>query len=196
MPTSTRRGAVGLSLLEQERFPASYRPDDVMIGTWSRQAIGDLLVECNSLVSNLAYPAASRVLAYPFELCDDYLVRKVWWFNGTTATTDSCDVGVYSESGGTLHVSGGSTAIATADVVQEKDCTDTLLLPGRYWCAYVQGGTTATPRGYQPSAAYLRTMGCAQMAGSGSTLGSTFTPAASVSGTMPIFGIAGRTQVA
>ena len=31
------------------------------------------------------------------------------------------------------------------ELLQEKDCTDTLFQPGRYWCAYVQGGTTATP---------------------------------------------------
>jgi hypothetical protein len=170
------------------------------ISTVSNEAVGIDFHSQNvgAFSPSQTYPSASRVLAYPFQLGDAFLVKKVWWANGGTATTDSCDVGVYSEDGATLHVSGGSTGISGANVLQEKDCTDTLLVPGRYWCAYVQSGVTATPL-MTPAGAtaiILQTSGCAQMAGSGSTLGSTFT-AASISGLgFPLFGIAATTAVA
>jgi hypothetical protein len=177
--------------------PASYRPDGIIIHTLSRQAIGDLKQAHNSaaLVS-FTYPAASRVLAYPFEIANPYLVYKLFWLNGTTATTDSADVGIYNEAGTSRLVSAGSTAIATANAVQEVDVADTLLVPGRYWMAYIQGGVTATPLGWSAAAVHMRCMGYAQQAGSGSTLGSTFTPAAVTGTGMVMCGLAARTQVA
>jgi hypothetical protein len=176
--------------------PHSFRPSDVLISPLSWCALGTANVSQGANIASTAYPASSRVLAYPFEIADYLTVVKVWWLNGATATTDSCDVGVYTEAGTTLLVSGGSTAIAGANIIQEVDCTDTLLAPGRYWCAYVQGGTTATPHALPTTAANLRSMGCAQMAGSGSTLGATFTPAANASAFLNIFGISARIQVA
>jgi hypothetical protein len=178
--------------------PHSFRPPVPIICTSSHEALGTELVGFNGANFGNAntYPAASRVLAWQFEISDDFLVRKVFWYNGGTATTDSCDVGVYNEAGTVLIVSGGSTAISGANVVQEKDCTDTLLQPGRYWCAFVQGGTTATTYSTTMGVLDLRCSGCAQMAGSGSTLGASFTPAAIASAFMPLFGIASRTLVA
>lgn len=198
MPSATTRHLAGLQPTLQLAFPPSYRPNDVLIGAWSWQACGEDiagLIHPNFGIAS-AYPAASRVLAYPFEIGDGFLVQKVWWLNGTTVGTDSHDCGVYTEDGTTLLVSGGSTLSAGANAVQEVDCTDTLVLPGRYWCAFVSGGTTATPVQGGSSAATTRCMGVAQQAGSGSTLGSTFTPVAAAAATYIVCGIAGRTQVA
>ncbi len=197
MPSSVVRHAGAMRSLAGLMTPPSYRPADPLISPLSWCAIGDDLTGAG--VTNLAsgaYPAASRVLAYPFELADYFLVRKVWAMNGTTATTDSRDIGVYDEAGTTKLVSGGSTLIATANVVQEIDCVDTLLQPGRYWCAYVQGGITATPMAFATPAALMRAAGCAQMAGAGSTLGATFTAAAVAGAVFPYFGISNRLQVA
>lgn len=170
-----------------------------MLGTWSlASGIGLEQSFSGGNLQSTTYPAASRVIAWMMQIAEPFVVRKLWAVNGTTATTDSRDVGVYNEDGTTLLVSAGSHAIATANVVQEADCTDTLLVPGRYWCAYVQGGTTATPMAFAAGAGVgvMRCYGGAQMAGSGSTLGASFTPAALASNVMPLCGIAGRTQVA
>lgn len=137
------------------------------------------------------YPAANRALACPFEIAAPFLVRKVFWFNGATTTSTSADVGVYTEAGA-LVVSGGGTAISGANATQEVDVTDTVLKPGRYWLAYAQNGTTATPMLSATAAAVLRAMGCAQMA-SAYVLPSTFTPAAVASAAFPLMGIASRT---
>lgn len=196
MPSATSRHYDNARSPISLPFLPTYRPDDVLISPWSKQALGDHLgAEAMTTQASGTYPAASRVLAYPFALCDPFLCVKVWWHNGTTATTDTADVGVYTEDGTTLLLH-GSAAIATANVVQEVDITDVLLPPGRYWAAYIQGGTTATPLGFTPAAAQMRVIGCAQQAGSGSALGSTFTPAAIAGAFFPYFGIAQRTQVA
>lgn len=175
--------------------PASYRPPDVFITPLSVNAVGEPMAAMGVTMASSTYPAANRALGFPFEIVDNFVVVKVFWMNGTTATTDNADVGVYDEAGTTLLVSGGSTAIATANVVQEKDCTDTLLTPGRYWCVYNQNGVTATPMMFPATAANIRAMGCAQFAGA-VALGSTFTPAGVASANFPMFGIASRTQVA
>lgn len=194
MPTSSLRPAMlgspmGLS------FPASYRPDLPLVGLLSPCALGDDLAGMGvGSTASTTYPAANRAIAFMFVVADHFLVRKVWWVNGTTATTDSADVGVYTEAGDLL-VSGGGTAIATANVVQEVDVTDTLLQPGRYWCAYAQSGTTATPMASPATIALVRAMGVAQMA-SAYVLPATFVPAAAASAVIPFCGISSRTQVA
>lgn len=199
MPTSSLKPAMMANPMALS-YPASYRPDMVLIHCLSYQACGNEIggVAGTAVWASNTYPSASRILAFPFALAESYLVRKVWWYNGTTATTDSADVGVFTEDGATKLVSSGSTAIATANVLQEVDVTDTLLTPGRYWCAYIQGGVTATPFCIvlAANAGVARAIGVAEQSGSGSTLGSTFTPAALSSTTFPIFGIAARTQVA
>jgi hypothetical protein len=178
MPSSIIRRSQGL--VPMTDYPlgraGSYRPDEPVISPASFGAIGVEIGTSVALAISGTYPAANRALGYMFTLCDYYLVRKVWWVNGTTATTDSADVGVYNEAGTTLLVSGGSTAIATANVVQ-------------------QNGVTATPYSWSISANQQRAWGCAQFAGA-VPLGSTFTPAAVVGTIFPHFGIANRTQVA
>lgn len=203
MPTSSLKPAMMGSPMAVS-YPASYRPDDIIIGPLSNCAIGNEITGLTSgfgTVGTLAWPAASRILAYPFTLIEPYLVRKVWWQNGGTAAgTDSTDVGVFTEDGVTKLVSSGSTAATGTNVVQEVDVTDTLIYPGRYWCCAIQGGTTNTRAGINVAATLLRVCGCAQMAGSGSTLpaggGTNFVPAAVAGTGLAFFGIACRTQVA
>jgi len=199
MPSSVIRHGQGLVRpVAYPTSPASYRPDDVIISGYSLCASGvelGALTTASATYNSATYPATNRALGFMFTLADYYLVRKVWWMNGTTATTDSADVAVYTEDGATRLVAAGSTAIATASVVQEVDVTDTLLAPGRYWCVYNQNGVTATPVMTAHSAAVARAAGWAQFAGA-VPLGTTFTPAGVAAANLPLFGIASRTQVA
>ena len=194
MPSSVIRHRFGQVLAVSG--PASYQPEDPIISPLSRCALG---VEYSSSIAaalaSSTYPATNRALGFMFCLGDYFLVRKVWWLNGTTATTDSADVAVYTEDGATRLVAAGSTAIATANVIQEVDVTDTLLAPGRYWCVYNQNGVTATPFMFASTVVTARAMGWAQFAGA-VALGTTFTPAAIAAANVPYFGIANRTQVA
>jgi hypothetical protein len=197
MPTSAwRRTAGGLPLSALNLIVGDYpRPNDHIIHTTSWCAIGEdfMGLQNGTPYASSTYPAASRAQAVPFEIAFPFLVRKVFWMNGTTATTDSIDVGVYTEAGTRL-VSGGGTAVSGANATQEVDVTDTLLHPGRYWLAYAQNGVTATPMAVVSGAALFRAAGGAQMA-SAYVLPTTFTPAGAASGVMPLCGIASRTLV-
>lgn len=195
MPSSIRRLSVGTTPMVGWDFPPSYRPSEVLIGPASMCALGAELGGMAATIASATYPAANRALGYMFCLSDYFLVRKVWWANGTTATTDNADVGVYTEDGATLLVSAGATAISGATTLQEVDVTDTLLKPGRYWCVYNQNGVTATPICYGLAIPNVRAMGWTQFAGA-VPLGSTFTPAAIAAVGVPYFGIASRTQAA
>lgn len=166
-----------------------------IISTVSVAAIGTELngTQSPAFASN-TYPSANRALACQFVIGAPFLVRKVFWLNGATVTTDSIDVGVYTDAGARV-VSGGGTAASGANVCQEVDVTDTILKPGRYWLAYAQNGVTVTPVMAGQTAALLRVIGCAQM-DTAYVLPSTFTPAA-VSGVgIPLMGIASRTVAA
>lgn len=197
MPSNAWRRTAGLlPLAAIGSVGANYPPpNQVLISTVSREAVGEEIAgQFSGVYGSNTYPAANRALAVPFSIAHPFLVRKVWWFNGTTATTDSADVGVYTEAGARI-VSGGGTAIATASALQEVDVTDTLLQPGRYWLAYSQNGTTATPYQSTVSAVLARVLGAAQM-DSAYVLPSTFTPAAVSAANLPVCGIASRTLAA
>lgn len=180
--------------------PPSWRMPMPLIGPLSWEAIG---ADMNGLVApnfaSATHPSANRGIGFPFELGDPYLVSKVWWMNGTTASTDTVDVAVYTEAGGASSrlVAGGGAVASGASTIQSIDCTDVLLMPGRYWCVHAQSGVTATTVASAPSIATLRCTGAAQMASAASAgvLGTTWTPAAIASAYIPLFGIAGRPQV-
>lgn len=195
MPSSVVRHPIGRSPNAFFDAPPSYRPNDPLIHPLSFCVAGQEMAGIGGAnMASMTYPASNRAHGFMFCLADSFLVQKVWWMNGTTASTNNADVAVYSEDGATRIVQGGSTLIAGANLVQEVDCTDTLLSPGRYWAVYNQNGTTATPMGFIPAIVLLRSLGFAQFAGA-VALGTTFTPAALASAAFPYFGIAARTQV-
>ena len=187
LPTTVGRQPVGIFV------PPSYRPNDVLIGPWSWCAIGDELTGAGaSNFASTANPAASRIVAYPFEIAEPFLVMKLWAVMGTTGLNNNSGVMVYSEAGTNLVNSAVSPA---SNSIGEGNPADTLLQPGRYWCGFMDTGTSNTPVASAMSAALLRAAGCAQMAGDGTTV-QNFTPAAIASAFLPLAGIAGRTQVA
>lgn len=180
--------------------PPSWRMPTPLIGTLSWEALGeDLLGISGATFASATHPAANRGIGFPFEIGDPYFVQKVWWMNGTTASTDTVDVAVYTEAGGASSrlVAGGGAVASGASTIQAIDSTDVLLMPGRYWCVHAQSGVTATTVASVPAIALVRACGVAQMASAASAgvLGTTWTPAAAASAYIPLFGIAGRPQV-
>jgi hypothetical protein len=191
MPSEQWRRTAGFDMLQMLGNGSLEQPNPPIISALSPLSIGEEMAGFGGTFASATYPAANRAIAVPFRLAHPFLVRKVFWFNGTTATTDSADVGVYTEAGVRL-VSGGGTAISGASATQEVDVTDTLLTPGRYWLAFSQSGVTATTIASNTVAGLLRAHGVAQMA-TAYPLPSTFTPAAVASVGLPLCGIASRT---
>jgi hypothetical protein len=167
------------------------RPNEHVITPMSYCCLGyDLAGMVAANFVSTTYPTTNLCIAVPFEIAGSFLVRKVFWFNGTTAGTNSVDVGVYEESG-KLIVSGGGTLSSGASATQEVDVADTQLKAGRYWLAYSQNGTTATPMMSTNAAGLTRAMGVAQMA-TAYPLPATFVPAVHVNGNIPLMGISSR----
>lgn len=183
-------------------MPPSWRPPMPLISPMSYEALGeDLAGMFANAFASTTHPGANIGTGYPFELSDYFLVQKVWWMNGTTVGTDTIDVAVYTEAGGASSrlVAGGGAVAAGANAIQEIDCTDTLLAPGRYWCVHAQSGVTATTMASgTPGNTVLRGMGVAFMAAasSGGVLGTTWTPGSTAQAYLPLCGIAGRSQAA
>lgn len=170
----------------------------VMISPFSVCAIGtELSGMASAAMASAAWPAASRMIAYPFIISNTYVAMKVWWLNGATAS-GNIDLGIYDE-GYNLLASAGSTAQGTTNVVQEVDITDYTLAPGRYYAALVL--SSATGRIFRTTggnnAQFLKSYGMWQQASiTPGTLPNPATPAVISTANVPMFGLAGRTLVA
>lgn len=90
-----------------------------------------------------AWPAAKVVVYYPISIAAPFLVKLIYWQNGTTPT-GNIEVGVYDEAGNRKGTS-GSTAAGTSAAVQSVTPT-AFLLPGpaRYYLAVTCDGTGYT----------------------------------------------------
>jgi hypothetical protein len=198
MPSNMWRRSAGgfLALPALDAQGADYpRANDPIISPLSFQAIGnDYPSVTNTAVASAAYVTTNRAIFYPFHLAHPFLVRKMFWVNGTVVGTDSIDVGVYTESGTRL-LSTGGTLSAGVGLIQEIDVTDFLLRPGRYYMGFAQNGTTATTVAILTSAVGARMCGLVEMQ-TAYVLPATATYATiGAVATLPIFGIAQRTLV-
>jgi hypothetical protein len=174
------------------------RPDLQLITPWSWESIGAELLggyTGGQQIVSSTYPSANLAIAVPFQTARALQIRKMFWANGTTAGTNSVDVGVYSLNGSRL-VSGGGTLSVGANALQEVDVTDTMLQPGSYYMAYAQNGVVMTPIMQSlASAANVRACGIVQMA-TAYVLPTTLTFAAATTVLIPFFGLSTRVLVA
>lgn len=112
----------------------------------------------SSSPASAAWVTAQTGLYVPFVIAEPVLCKKLFWYNGATASGNVC-VAVYTDDGKRL-VTTGSTAQATINVIQEVDVTDTLIPAGRNWMALAGGATTLTFFSIAPTLAMLRALGC------------------------------------
>jgi hypothetical protein len=71
------------------------------------------------------------------------VVRRLFWANGATASTNTVQVGIYNDDL-TTFLLGTATLSAGANALQFDNVTDTAISAGRYWMAVVLNGATAT----------------------------------------------------
>lgn len=144
--------------------------------------------------ASVAWPAANRAIFVPFVISSPYLVRKVWWMNGSGAVSGNVDVGIYTMGGpdgasGQRIAAAGTTAQATASVIQSVTLgTPILLAPGAYYMAMEASTSTQTFMRFAAAIANLTAAGCALQAVGSMPLPATTTLATS-STYLPVFGI-------
>ncbi len=78
-------------------------------------------------------------MSIPFE----YLVQRVWWVNGTTITSTSVDMGIYTFDGRRLYSTTPTAMVGASSVQYATLGTPLLLGPGRYYLAWACNNTTA-----------------------------------------------------
>lgn len=71
------------------------------------------------------------------------VIKRFYWANGATASTNTVQVGIYYDDLTSLLL-GTATTSSGANALQFDNVTDTAIAAGRYWMAIVLNGTTAT----------------------------------------------------
>lgn len=106
---------------------------------------------------------ANLAIYVPIAIPYPYPVRRVFWVNGSTASSNA-DFAILTRDGKRIY-STGSTAQSGASVPQfVTPSTPFILAPGRYYFGWACSGTTSRAFGLAPSAAVMRLAGCWQEA--------------------------------
>jgi hypothetical protein len=156
------------------------------IGQANRDTLGNL-----SAVASATYIAAQRALYFPFSIPRTITVYRYFWANGTTASTNNFQVGVYDRNGNAIN-RGTSTLATGASQLQFDNVTDFSLPEGSYYMAIWGSGTTAHLTRGATAVRYTRLMGCFQESSLASGLQATATFATMASAYVPLFGLACR----
>lgn len=124
-----------------------------MLSPFSREgnAAAGVGMIANPGFSSLVSVAVNTAYYTPVVLPVVGLARKLWWLNGTTASTNNIQCGVYADNGsynpGAAIIRGTSTLASGASVLQYDDIADTQMGPGLVWLAIWFSGTTTTVQG-------------------------------------------------
>jgi hypothetical protein len=73
----------------------------------------------------------------------DTVIRRFYWANGSTAATNTVQVGLYRDDL-TSFLLGTATVASGTNQLQFDNVTDTAMPAGRYWMAIVTNGASAT----------------------------------------------------
>ena len=173
-------------------LPACARPSSVFISPLSAEGYGaSLRAVVTTAAASAAYPAVQRALFFPFKTYRPETVYRFFWVNGTTASTDNIQVGIYDNAGNSLKL-GTSTLASGVSQCQFDNIADYVLPAGSYLLAIWGGGTTTHLIRYAPTSRFGRVMGSFQQSSLASGLPTTATLALNSSGYVPIFGLALR----
>lgn len=93
--------------------------------------------------ASAVYVSTNRAYYFPLILPVDIVVKRFWWANGTVASTNKIQIGLYREDF-TASKLGNQVTAAGASALQFDDIADTVIPAGRYYLAIWCNGTTAT----------------------------------------------------
>jgi hypothetical protein len=166
-----------------------------VISTFATEMLGGNLAAGGlGTPASAAWPGANLAIFYPFCLAGFYLVRKLWWANGATAT-GNVDAGIYTIGGARL-TSTGSTAQAGTSVVQSVTLgTPLLLASGSYYMALAASSASATFLRHSIGARALNRFGMAEQTASAFPLPDPITPITMTDTTVALCGIARATVI-
>jgi hypothetical protein len=168
------------------------RLDSQVIHTITEEALGSRTLRTNNWGGAVSTTWVANLAVFiPFGVSQPFLVREVFWFNGSAAGAN-IDVGIYDTAGNRL-ASLGTTAQSTAStVITSAAFTDYTIAPGDYFMAFACNGTTNTVGGWAPAANLAAAVGVGQMA-SAFVLPNPATIVPLTNALVPYFGLNGYT---
>lgn len=173
--------------------PPPFQPAPLSVITpWSWESVGTQLGAYGQAAPGTGAGTVADLAIYvPFEIGRTFVVKEVGWANGTIVGNSNAQVGVYDEAGTQL-VECTATTTSGTTITQMVDCTDTTLIPGRYYMAFRAGSATDRFQRIIPAAGLLQSCGIMQQA-SQTDLPATATFAAMSNAILPLFILAGHT---
>lgn len=146
--------------------------------------------------ASAAWTTTNLAMFHPISLPEQVTVNRFFWCNGTTASTNNLQVGVYDSAGNAIKLGTSSTLASGASQPQFDNVADFMLYPDKlYYMALWCSGTTTHVVRANPAGAgrYGREAGIYQVASLSGGLTSTVTfAAASTVATCPLYGLALR----
>jgi hypothetical protein len=134
--------------------------DHEVIAPGSGEAFDTIAVTLNSPASGTW--VANLAVFVPFGVSRPFLVREMWWFNGSTAG-GNIDVGLYDTAGNRLASLGSTAQGAASSIITSSTFTDYTLAPGDYYMAFAASATTAAVGFYSAAANISAGFGVGQM---------------------------------
>jgi hypothetical protein len=125
-------------------FPQTYQATPTHITTFSAYS-GVYTQAAHQGVLNLGtnnWPAINRAFFVPISLPFNYLVRRMFWINGSAIGTQTRDIGIYTGDGTRLYSSGNTTASGASTAQYVTLGTPLLLTPDRYYLALANSSIT------------------------------------------------------
>lgn len=172
-------------------YPA--QPPSVFITPHSVESIGLAFTPntAGAQPATAAYAVANSVFYFPLVLASTITVYRFFWCNGTTASTNNIQVGVYTNAGTSVVLGTATTASGTSQP-QFDNVTDFRLSPGKYYMAIWCNGTTTHLMRSAPAVARLKSTGAFQQTSQAGGLPGTATFASLANSFVPLFGLALR----
>ena len=166
-----------------------------VLGPSSYTALGEVLAGTGVTRASATWPTANLAIFYPFFVTKTDIIRKLYIFNGATAS-GNVDIGVYRDDGSTADrvTSNGGSAQTGTSILQELTCQQLDIPPGLYYLAVAFDNITATTTRYALGIYDWKACGVAQMA-SAYPLPKLATLAAVANDYLPFAGIGFRSLV-
>jgi hypothetical protein len=159
----------------------------------SEGSAGAIRAYANATPATGPWPAADLAIYVPIVIKYPFVVRRVFWVNGTTAT-GNVDCGIYTAAGVKITSTGTTAQAGTSATQSVALAAEYRLSIGTYYLGLALSSATGTTFRAAPGIPVIALMGCAQEAGA-TTLPATMTPATIANDYLPVFGITSRTLI-
>lgn len=169
----------------------SYNALPLFVSTWSRWGGLEVCTQGGQALVSITWPSANLAKYVPVAIPWPYLVKRVFWINGSSVTSTNMDFGIYTAEGTKIYSTGSTAASGTSATQYVTPATDILLTPGRYYFALASSSGSAN-RGGQGSTStnvIAEQLGGMLQEASALPLPATMTPVTVANSAFPLCGV-------